>query len=109
MHDERSLMELERTSLGGTPEPKGDSVSRLGRSRASARTARHAIGSRAAALFIAAELVIVLGVGVAAYGVAANHQILCAIGLAAIALTALAMVLPTVDSMRRLERRCEAL
>jgi len=109
MHDERSLMELERTSLGGAPDPKGESVSRLARSRASTGTARHAIESRAPALFIAAEFLIVLAVGVAAYGVAADHEILSVIGLAAIALTALSIALGARASMRGLERRCEVL
>jgi len=109
MHDERSLMELEQTSLGGAPDEKGDSVSRLGRSPASMGSARRAVGCRAPALFIAAELLIVLTVGVAAYGVAANNQILSVIGLAATALTALSIVLSAWPSMRELERRCEVL
>ena len=109
MHDERNLMELERTSLGGAPDAKCDSVSRLGRSPASMGSARRAVGCRAPALFIAAELLIVLSLGVAVYGVAANHEILSVIGLTMIALTAPSIVLSAWPSMRELERRCEVL
>jgi hypothetical protein len=53
--------------------------------------------------------VIVLALGVTGYGVAANDDVLAAIGLAAIALTATAIGLGARASLRRLERRCEAL
>ena len=58
---------------------------------------------------LAAELLVVLALGVTGYAVAANDDILAAIGLAGIALTAMAIGLGARASMRRLALRCEAL
>ena len=90
-------MELERTSLASQSERRGDGVNRLGRSHASTSATRHAPASRAFAALLAAELLVVLALGVTGYAVAANDDILAAIGLGARA------------SMRRLALRCEAL
>ena len=95
-------MELERTSLASQSERRGDGVNRLGRSHASTSATRHAPASRAFAALLAAELLVVLALGVTVYGVAANNDILAAIGLAGIALTAIAMGLGAWASMRTL-------
>ena len=102
-------MELERTSLASQSERRGDGVNRLGRSHASTGATRHAPASRAFAALLAAELLVVLALGVTGYAVAANDDILAAIGLAGIALTAMAIGLGARASMRRLALRCEAL
>jgi len=60
------------------------------------------------AALLAAELLVVLALGVTGYAVAANDDILAAIGLAGIAVT-MAIVLGARASMRRLALRCEAL
>jgi hypothetical protein len=102
-------MELERTSLASQSERRGDGVNRLFRSHASTGATRHAPASRAFAALLAAELLVVLALGVTGYGVAANDDILAAIGLAGIALTAMAIGLGARASRRRLALRCEAL
>src|SRR6266540_1782400 len=102
-------MEHERTSLASQSERRGDGVNRLGRSHASTSATRHPPASRAFAALLAAELLVVLALGVTGYAVAANDDILAAIGLAGIALTAMAIGLGTRASMRRLALRCEAL
>ena len=65
--------------------------------------------TQVAAALLAAELLVVLALGVTGYAVAANDDILAAIGLAGIALTAIAIGLCARASMRRLALRCEAL
>ena len=103
-----ALMELERTSLASQCERRGDGVNRLGRSHASTSATRHAPASLASAL-LAAELLVVLALGVTGYAVAADDDILAAVGLAGIALTAMSIGLVARASMRRLALRCEAL
>ena len=68
-------MELERTSLASQSERRGDGVNRLGRSHASTGATRHAPASRAFAALLAAELLVVLALGVTGYAVAANEPV----------------------------------